>query len=225
LLTSLVVFCSHPFDTFPSQSPYPAPHAILHTPAAQLAVPPTDEHALPHAPQLPALVPRFVSHPLSTFPSQSPYPAAQAILHPPSTQLAVPFFVEHTFPHAPQFAASLPSAFSHPLAALPSQLPKPALHAIWHADDTQLAVPLIDEHTLPHAPQLLADCVRSTSHPFCACPSQLPCPTEHTVVHAPATHVPVPPTDEHAALHAPQLSALVFKFVSQPFDASPSQSA
>jgi len=63
------------------------------------------------------------------------------------------------------------------LAALPSQLPKPAMQEVMeHAPAEQTEVALGRVHELPQAPQLVALLRRSVSQPLLAAPSQLPKP-------------------------------------------------
>ncbi len=62
-------------------------------------------------------------------PSQSPKPALQLpTAHAPEAQAAVALGTLHARPQAPQCALVLVVLVSQPLAALPSQSPKPALH-------------------------------------------------------------------------------------------------
>ena len=81
-------------------------------------------------------------------------------------------------------------------------------------------------HAAPHVPQFDASVVTSVSQPFARFPSQLPRPALHTTLHDPAEHVAEPPAYAgHALPHAPQFATSAFLFTSQPFDATPSQSA
>jgi len=117
-------------------------------------------------PQLDTLVRVFVSHPSSGSRLQSAKPEAHAMLHRPAAHDAVPLVALHTSPHAPQLRGSVLVLTSHPLAALASQLPKPAEHAVTvHADDAHPAVALGSEHTRPHVPQCAALEVTSTHAP------------------------------------------------------------
>ncbi len=101
-------------------------------PANPIATPPgqTSSKGLPPVPPYDALVEMVVGlaspvgHPSSMTPSQS--------LSAPS-QTSVP-----VRPHPPQFGAAFNGA-SHPLAGLPSQSPKPGLHAYAHVAATQVA--------------------------------------------------------------------------------------
>ena len=81
----------------------------------------------------------------------------------------------------------------------------------------------------PHRPQCALLFVVFVSQPFANTPSQSPQFSEHDGVHALATHLAdpcrKPDGAEQSAPHAPQLALLFVVFVSQPFAASPSQSA
>lgn len=67
-------------------------------------------------------------------------------VHAPDTQAVFPFPFVHVMPQLPQFRVVL-IAISQPLEASPSQLPKPALHAMAHALALQEGVPLLVLHT------------------------------------------------------------------------------
>jgi hypothetical protein len=113
---------SQPFAAFPSQSPNPRVQAWrLQVPLKQVAVAFANEQAFPHAPQLATLPLRFVSHPLSTLPSQSPKPDVQATWQAPLEQLGVPFVALQTVPHVPQFVVSSAVWISQPVAYERSQ--------------------------------------------------------------------------------------------------------
>jgi hypothetical protein len=76
----------------------------------------------------------------------------------------------------PQWLRSVLRFVSQPLLSLPSQLPQPLLQeAIWHVPVEQVAVALVREHVIPHAPQFMSvlSCV---SQPLLSLPSQLPQP-------------------------------------------------
>ena len=88
---------------------------------------------------------------------------------------------EHTCPAAqarpqtPQLALLVLRLVSQPLAALPSQLPKPGLQlATVHAPAAQPAVALASEQAAPQAPQCAGVTVTLVSQPLAALPSQLP---------------------------------------------------
>ena len=87
----------------------------------------------PHAPQFCSSKSER-SQPLVRSPSQSPKPNEQVPPHVPEEQVGVvPVSEGQMFPHAPQLLGSMLVAVSHPLAALPSQSEKPALHVTLHA--------------------------------------------------------------------------------------------
>jgi hypothetical protein len=114
---------------------------------------------------------------------------------------------------------------SQPLAALPSQLAYPGLQAPRpHAPLVQTGEPFCAVHTVPQAPQC-EGLVRLVSQPFARLPSQSLNPALHADWHAPVAHeaVALAPA-EQVTPHPPQL-ARVFVAVSQPFAATPSQSA
>ena len=64
------VLVSQPFCAIASQFANPVVHDGLHAPLTHAVVPLALMHCTPHAPQLPKLVPRFVSQPFCRFPSQ-----------------------------------------------------------------------------------------------------------------------------------------------------------
>ncbi len=72
--------------------------------------------------------------------------------------------------------------------------------------------------------QLLTFVVVLISQPFATLLSQLAKPASQLIAHVPLMHEGVPLFVLHPAPQLPQCSTLVFKFVSQPFDATPSQS-
>lgn len=65
-------FVSQPLLAAPSQFAYPALQVMPQDPAAQVGVPLVELQTTPQAPQWPVLLPRFVSQPLETSPSQLP---------------------------------------------------------------------------------------------------------------------------------------------------------
>lgn len=111
------------------------------------------------------------------------------------------------------------------MVALPSQLPKPELQApSWQVLLEHEAPAFVNAQTLPHTPQLFGSLDNVASQPFEELPSQLPSPAAHEVMpHTPFVQLAVPPVDGHTLPHALQLFTLVFRFVSQPFDGTPSQ--
>ncbi|MBK6533450.1 MAG: hypothetical protein IPF99_28825, partial [Deltaproteobacteria bacterium] len=136
---------SHPVVSEPSQLPKPEKQAGLHDELAQVAVALAGAgQALPHAPQWAVEVAVLVSQPsVCLLPLQSPKPASQVpAAQLPPEQARATWLVEHTKPQPPQWVTVVLKSTSHPLAALPSQLPNPALHAMPHVEPAQVAVAL-----------------------------------------------------------------------------------
>ncbi len=133
----------------------------------------------------------------------------------------------HARPHIPQFAASLRTSRSHPVAVLPSQSPNPAVHANVHIAAAHPAVVFgapVPGHTRPHTPQLRTSVASVASHPLASIVSQFANPVLHDASeHVPAAHVPTPFAGAHARPHAPQCITLVAGLVSHPFVGSASQ--
>jgi hypothetical protein len=96
------------------------------------------------------------------------------------------FAREHAVPQLPQLVA-LVSGASQPLAALPSQSPKPAEQVETpQTPPTQLGVPPVVEQTWPQVPQLLTPVI-DVSQPLFGLPSQSAKPGAQV-----GAHVPVP---------------------------------
>jgi hypothetical protein len=218
----LVVLVSQPFAKLPSQLPNPALHAMLHAPELQAGTPFVEPHTVPHVPQFERLLERVVSQPFETLLSQLPNPALQVIPQLPVVQLAVPFVELQALVQLPQRLTLVFRLISQPLVTLPSQFPKPALHVIWQAPDTQAAVPLVVLQALLQLPQFEV-VVRLVSQPFARFPSQLPKPALHVMLHTPDAQAAVPLFVLHGALQAPQCRVLVCRLASQPLFALPSQ--
>lgn len=183
-------------------------------------------HCVPHPPQF-EFVWRLVSQPVAYERSQSAKPGLHdEIAHMPLLHAAVPFAAKHTTPHAPQLFGSELSVASHPLAALPSQSPLPAKHtATPQLPFTQVGEPPIAGHAWPHDPQFCTFVFVLISQPFAAFISQSAKPPLHAIEHFAELHVGVPLFVLHTAPHDPQSSLSVWRFDSQPFVGSPSQSA
>jgi len=126
------VSVSQPFAAMASQLPRPAAHdATVHIPAAHADVANGSEHNVAQEPQLATDVRTSVSQPLAVFPSQLPNPALQlAIAQAPATHDGVAFASVHAAPQPPQLEAEVFRSVSHPLAVLPSQSPRPAMHVV-----------------------------------------------------------------------------------------------
>lgn len=88
-------------------------------------------------------------------------------------QLPVPLLGLQPTPQAPQLVF-VSSWVSQPFEGSPSQSPQPALQAMAHFPETQLAVPFVELHALPHAPQFNGSVSVLVSQPFEASPSQSP---------------------------------------------------
>jgi hypothetical protein len=81
-----------------------------------------------------------------------------------------------------------------------------------------------DVQFIVHEPQCIGSPVVGVSHPFARLPSQSPKPIEHVTPHMPALHAAVPFVGVgHVVPHIPQCCGSALRFVSQPFDAMPSQ--
>src|SRR5438045_3572886 len=104
-----------------------------------------------------------------------------AMVQAPAVQAAVALASTHAWPQVPQLASVALRSVSQPLATLLSQLPKPALQAIWQAPATQLAAPFAVEQALPQAPQLVTLVLVLVSQPLVTSPSQSPNPAVHEI--------------------------------------------
>lgn len=167
LATLVRTLVSHPSSGSRLQFAKPAAHAMLHRPAAHIAVPLVELQTSPQAPQLRGSVLVLTSHPLAAFASQLPKPAAHAVtVQADDAHPAVALASEHTRPQLPQCAA-LDVTSTH----APEQSVVPIAQVDWH-------VPLLHTfpaaHTVPHAPQLRESSRTLASHPLATLPSQLP---------------------------------------------------
>jgi hypothetical protein len=221
--TSEPSVASQPLFGFASQLPNPPLHVGTHCPEVQTVVPLSFEHAVPHAPQLAALLCVLDSHPLLGLPSQLANPGAQVGTQAPPLHVVAPLAFEHATAHVPQ-CATVSSCASQPFScALPSQLPQPDVQLIPHTPAAQDGEPLVLLHTVPQAPQLPVLLLRSVSQPFASLPSQLPQPWLHEEIwQLPVAHVAVALARLHGAPHVPQLVSEL-SWVSQPFASLPSQ--
>jgi hypothetical protein len=219
------VFTSQPLVGTPSQFANPGSHdESEHDPDAQDSVAWARLHVDPQAPQLVRVV-SGVSQPSPASPLQSPKPVLHVETpHTPATQFGVPPATGHTFPQVPQLPMLVAVLVSHPLFGFPSQLPNPELQTGAHTPAAHVFVPLLAEHTTPHAPQLVA-VVIGVSQPFFGSPSQFANPAAQTGAHTPATQLVDPCPLVQVEPQAPQAAAVVWMFVSQPLVASPSQLA
>jgi hypothetical protein len=218
---------SQPLLSVPSQFSKPDAHVRPQTIAEQYDVLlGRDAQGRPQAPQFMRLARRSISQPFAAAPSQLSRPVSQAAsAHTPLRHAPVP--PENTQPllHMPQCAALDERSVSQPLAALPSQSPKPALQrARAHAPAAQAATPLGKVHALPQRPQWATSVAKVTSHEA-GLPSQSPKPAEQVVrVHTPIVQAAPAPGNEHTVAHVPQWLVSLRVFTSQPFIGSPSQS-
>jgi hypothetical protein len=191
----------------------------------QLGVPPLVGHTLLHMLQLFTSLRRLASHPLATLPSQLSKPGLQAIPHVEPLQLATPLFMLQAWPQEPQLPMEVVVFVSHPLPAMPSQSAYGEVQLpMAHAPFEHAAVAFGRLQTVLQPPQWLASVCRFVSQPFAGLPSQSPKPGLHTIAQEPPVQVGVPFVALQALPHAPQLPALVERFVSQPFAGLLSQS-
>jgi hypothetical protein len=208
---------SQPFETLASQLPKLVLQVMAQPPATHVAVPLLLLQALPHAPQLDALVRVLTSHPFDAAPSQLPNPAA----HAPRVQVpllhdSLAFARSHTLPQVPQ-SVSVARLASQPFAATPSQLPNPALQACsWQEPLKHDAEALAKLQADPHAPQLPTEEFRFVSQPFAALPSQSPKPGSHAMLHDPPEHVGLPLAALQTRPHVPQFVGSVPVATSHP---------
>jgi hypothetical protein len=89
----------------------------------------------------------------------------------PAAQVAVPLVLLQTVLQPPQCVGVL-RLVSQPLAALPSQSPKPEAQAIPQLPAVHAGVPPDAEHFVPQALQLLISVLRFTSQPLAGLASQ-----------------------------------------------------
>ncbi len=151
-------------------------------------------------------------------------PAGHPDTHTPMLALHTGVAPVHALPHAPQFVVLL-SGVSHPLAAIPSQLPKPAEHMpIPQVDAVQAGVPFVTApHAAPQRPQCETLLARSVSQPSETIPLQFPRLALQVIPHVPIAHDAVPPAEEHTVVHVPHAMTLEAVLSSHPFPGSPSQ--
>ena len=188
-LVVVVMLISQPLPGAPSQSAVPTPQLtldVVHVEPEHTAMLPMGGvgQRLLQPPQLstsPATV--LTSQPLEATPSQLAEPVVHApSVQSPDAQLAAALANWQLLPQTPQLATLVPVLTSQPLAALPSQLPKPELQAERvHALDAQPATPLARVQTVPHALQLFASLARSRQTP-----EQLMVGEAHVLVQTPA---------------------------------------
>ena len=93
--------------------------------------------------------------------------------------------------HVPQLVVVV-SGVSQPFLALPSQLPKPALHVGTQAPAVHTLVPFWGVHGSPQPPQCAAEVCVLVSQPLLGRLSQLPKPELQLGVHVPLGQAVVP---------------------------------
>jgi hypothetical protein len=220
LVAELAVAVSQPFAVLMSQLEKPGLHAVMpQTPAVQLPIALAGAHVRPQAPQCAVDREVSASQPFAAIVSQLAKPGLHTpTLHVPIVHTAVALEGAHSLPHAPQCVSELVSDVSQPLVALPSQSPKPALHApIRHVPPTHEVVALGRLQARPQAPQCAAVVLRSVSQPLAALPSQLPRPIAQVVVpQTPIVHAGVPVIEEHALPQVRQCATELLRSASQP---------
>lgn len=151
------------------------------------------------------------------------------IAHVPLLQVADALANVHLVPQVLQLLTSVLRLTSQPLAAEPSQLPKPAVQAPnVHVLLTQLAAALANVHLVPQPPQLFTSLLELISQPSVDKPLQSLNGAVQTVVDVPqmpAVQVAVAPNGGQTLPQIPQLLISVFVFISQPLAVLPSQLA
>jgi hypothetical protein len=129
-------------------------------------------------------------------------------------------------PQPPQALRLVTVGVSQPFAIFPSQLAKPALHALTtHVLLVHTEAAFASTQARPQAPQLFRSDASGVSQPLTALPSQLPNPGLHVSEHIAALHVEVPFMPAHTKPHMPQLFRSDATCVSQPMAGFASQLA
>jgi hypothetical protein len=106
---------------------------------------------------------------------------------------------------------------SQPLARLPSQLPKPLLHAMPQFPPLQVAVPLVPLQTVLQRPQWVGSPFVLISQPFAGLPSQSAKPgLQFWIAQTPLLQVAVAFGSVHDVVHLPQCCTSIIRFDSQP---------
>jgi hypothetical protein len=117
---------------------------------------------IPHAPQCSTETRVSTSHPFAAFPSQSAKPALQRpIRHEPITHDAEALAKLHALPQRPQCTTLVSMFVSQPVAGVPSQSPKPAVHVVLQPPATQV----VPGQTLAQRPQCEGLDARDTHAP------------------------------------------------------------
>jgi len=144
--------------------------------------------------------------------------------HEPMTQ---PSVAGQTLPQTPQWSESVRRSRSQPFAAMPSQSLYPLVQPTTAQDDAMHAgIAFGSEHAAPHALQCATDVESDVSQPFVPLPSQSPYPLWQFHAQIPELQYGVALAGaEHVRPHSPQSVTPSWRFVSQPFAATPSQSS
>jgi hypothetical protein len=160
---------SQPLLMSPSQSAVPATQRVLHTPAEHSGVVPMGPvQVLPQVPQARSEERRFSSQPSAGLLLQSAKPGLQVKVQRPALHDADALRgAGQRMLQAPQCIGSLERFVSQPLAALPSQLPKPmSQRGTVQAPATHAGSPLGGSHTAPQRPQCGTLVCVSTQSPW-----------------------------------------------------------
>jgi hypothetical protein len=167
----------------------------------------------------------LVSQPLPTSASQLAKPVLQAVIEQlPDAQAPIALAGAHACPHTLQFCRLVPRFVSQPLAASPSQLPKPPAQTTPHWPLVQVAVPFVVLQTLLQAPQLDKSELILDSQPFEYLPSQFwKFVLQALTTQAEFRQAALPFWATQVVPHVPQLVALLVVVASQPLLTSPSQ--
>jgi hypothetical protein len=212
LATLVVRLVSQPLPTMLSQLAKPRLQVTVHTRLVQAPEPLAGAvgHTVPQVPQLALSLVGLTQVLLHTM-SGDEHTLRQA----PAKQMALE---AQRLPQAPQLLRSSVVGVSQPLEAMPSQLPKPAVHdARVQAPLVQAGLPLANVQVRPQVPQLVTVLVRLVSQPLLSSPSQLPKPVLQVMPQAPAVQVAAALARVGQAVpQAPQLVALVRVSTSQP---------
>jgi hypothetical protein len=239
LAVLLSVFVSHPSSAVGTvgwlQLPKPELQVELQTPAAHDRLATFEfEHARVQLPQWSASAPRFTSQPSSAVGAvgwlQFPYGALHVESQtPPLHDRLATFEFEHTRAHCPQLLTLVLTLVSQPSSAVGAvgwvQLPKPELQVELHTPPVHDSdATFVVAQARAQAPQLAVLVFVLVSQPSSAVGAvgwlQLPKPELHVELQVPPLHDRAATlAPEHARLHAPQLSALVLRFTSQPSSA------
>jgi hypothetical protein len=188
-------FVSHPLDGVLSQSAKPELQvSMTHMPIEHLLVAFASVQAFMHEPQWLTSVFLSTSQPLAALPSQSAKPIAHvSTLQTPFEHTLVACGSMHTFVHEPQLLTSFSVSTSQPLAAMPSQFPKPAEQLpTSHMPALHFGFACRSEHAFAHIPQSSLLTLVLTSQPSAESPLQSP----YGAMHGPRMHTP----PEHAGI-------------------------